>query len=545
MSSTPSSSPPVFPSSMASESNTNEDSLPPQVVSSSWMGSASVVGVLTLLSRFFGLARDAVIANVLGTGASADAFYVAFRIPNLLRRMFAEGNLTLSFVPVFTESLHRSKKEAREVADITFTLMSWVLVLVSILGVLGSGIFVRLTAWGFTEDPDKFALTVLLTRITFPYILLVSLGALTMGILNARKHFAAPALSPILLNLGIILGAWFLSRYTSHPSVGIAWGVLLGGLFQLLVQLPPLIRDGFFPRFNFHFRDPAVKKIFRLMLPAVYGSAVYQFNLLAITFMASFLPTGSVSYLWYADRVIELPLGVFAVSLATVALPTFSDHAAQKNINRLLESLKNTLSLVWVLNIPAALGLAVLAEPVISLLFFRGDFKVTSTVSTAQTLMCFSLGLPFVSASRILSSAFYALQDSKKPVLAANLAVLVNVLAGLLLLKPLGHRGLALGVALGSLSNFCFLILLFRKKMGPLGLKSVAGEIVKIVVAALSMGFGLMLLQHFWNLTYAPWLQRLAYVFALILGGAIFYLMVLILLRAQSVALVWRRIRRV
>src|SRR5262249_26432554 len=271
----------------------------------SMVGRAGIVGVITLFSRIFGFVRDATIAYVLGAHAAADAFYVAFRIPNLLRRLLAEGNLTLSFIPVFTESQRRSRVEAKELVDILFTILLCVNLWLVVAGVLGAAFFVRATALGFTQDPGKFALTVQLTRITFPYLLLVSLGALAMGILNSRKRFAIPAFSPVMLNLGILFGALVLSRRLSVPAVGIAWGVVLGGALQLGIQLPAVAREGFFPKLRFRWRHPAVKKVGRLMLPTLYGSAVYQINLLAITFLASYLPTGSVSYLWYADRVVE------------------------------------------------------------------------------------------------------------------------------------------------------------------------------------------------------------------------------------------------
>lgn len=508
------------------------------------VGRAGMVGAVTLLSRLFGLARDSAIAYVLGTRAAADAFYVAFRIPNLLRRLLAEGNLTMSFVPVFTESLRRSKEEAKEVVDVTFTLLSLLLILVTLAGVFGAGLFVRLTALGFQDDPGKFALTVLLTRITFPYIFLVSLGALAMGILNARKRFLAPAFSPVLLNVGIISGAWLLAGHFSSPSVGIAWGVLIGGVLQLVIQVPALVREGFFPRINFNWRLPAVRKIGRLMLPSVYGSAVYQINLLAITFMASYLPTGSVSYLWYADRVIEFPLGVFAISLATVVLPTLSDHAADKNFSRMKASFRQALATVWLVNIPAAVGLAVLAQPIIALLFYRGGFNQESTRLTAETLQCFALGLPFVSATRITASAFYAVQESRKPVKAANIAVLVNVVAGFALLWPLQHRGLALGVGIGSAANFLMHIYDYRKEVGPLGLKSLLNSILKMILAAGLMAGTLATILHYWDWTFAPMLRRSVFLFSLISAGAAVYFVAVLLLKVEGSEVLLGAIRR-
>lgn len=507
-------------------------------------GQAGLVGALTLLSRIFGLLRDSMIAYVLGTRAAADAFYVAFRIPNLLRRMLAEGNLTLSFVPVFTESLHRSKEEAKEVADITFTILLFLLSLISIAGVLGAVLFVKMTAWGFAGDPEKFALTTSLTRITFPYILLVSIGALFMGILNARKHFAAPAFAPVLMNLGIILGAWLLSPLFSNPSTGIAWGVIVGGVLQLAIQVPPLIRQGFLPRLNFHWKHPAVKKIGRLMLPTLYGSAVYQLNLLAITFLGSFLPTGSISYLWYADRVVEFPLGIFAVSLATVVLPTLSDHAAKKNHGELVKTFRQALSMVWIMNIPAAIGMAVLAKTIVAVLFYRGGFTQESTALTASALRFFVLGLPFVSASRIIASAFYAQQEAKKPVIAANVTVVVNIVAGFLLLGPMQHRGLALAVSLGSVTNFLVLMYLFRKQTGALGLTKLAVSVLKILLAAGIMGGALAAVLHYWDLSFARTLPRMLFLMALISGGALLYALLVLALRIEGADVFLAAMRR-
>ncbi len=458
---------------------------------------AGMVGFYTFLSRIFGLARDTLIAYLLGAKEAADAFYVAFRIPNLLRRLLAEGCLTISFIPVFSEYLKKDKKEAKRVADYTFTLLSLLLFVLTLLGVVFAAFFVKFTAFGFTQDPQKYALTVELTRITFPYIFLVSLGALAMGILNSLKHFSTPAASPILLNVGIILGAFLLRHHTSQPSIALAIGVIMGGTLQILLQIPALVKLGFLPKISWNPQHPGVVKILKLMLPSIYGSAVYQLNLFAITFMASFLHTGSVSYLWYADRVMEFPLGVFAISFATVILPQLSDHAADKNLKQFKASFLEGLRMIYFINFPATVGLIVLANLIIAVLFQHGNFSEHSTLMTSQTLQCFALGLPFVSGTRITSSAFYALQNSKSPVRAANLAVFANIAMGAILLMPLGHKGLALGVAFGSFANFIMQMVDFRKKMGILGLKKLMGEVLKMLAASLGMGMILYLLQPF------------------------------------------------
>jgi len=457
---------------------------------------AGMVGSFTFISRFFGLARDSFIAYLLGTKQAADAFYVAFRIPNLLRRLLAEGNLTISFVPVFTEVNQKNPEEAKRVASATTTLLFLILLFITVLGVVFSATFVQLIAHGFSENPEKFALAASLTRITFPYILLVSLAALAMGILNSLKIFSAPAAAPIFMNLGIIAGGFLLGRSYHNPSYGLAWGVLLGGLLQIAVQIPALLRVGYFPKISFDFSNAYVRRIFKLMLPALYGSAVNQLNLVVITYFASRLE-GAVSYLWYADRVMEFPLGVFAVSFATVILPQLSQHAANKNLTQFKETYVSGLRMIWFVNIPAMVGLIALAQLIIAVLFQHGSFDAVSTQKTAWALQCFAIGLPFISGTRITASAFYSLFDSKSPVMAANLAVVVNLVVGLTLFQFFGHVGLAIGVSCGSLFNFLMHLYDFQKKHIRLNFLELFPFVVKTLLAALGMGLLLYLLQHF------------------------------------------------
>ncbi len=448
---------------------------------------AGTVGFFTLLSRIAGLFRDMAIAYAFGTLASADAFFVAFRIPNLLRRLFAEGALTVSFVPVFTQTLRKSEDEARRVARLSFWLLAAVLVGISILGILTSPWLVKLTAWGFSKDAAKFDLTVRLTRVMFPYILLVSLAAWAMGVLNSLKHFAAPAASSIFMNFGIIAGALVFGAWFDPPVYGLAVGVLVGGVLQMAVNLPPLARRGFLPAPAWQPGHPAVKKIVTMMIPAAYGAAVYQFNVIVITLLASFLPTGSVSYLWYADRVMEFPLGIFAVSLATVILPTLSEHAADGNLKALKESFGFALRLVFFVTVPAAGGLMILADEIIRVLFQNGSFGSDSTDLTARALVFFAAGLPFISGVRVTSNAFYALQDAKTPVRLANWSMLANIVFSLALMRPMGHAGLALAVSLSALVNFALQATAFRKKTGRLGLKKILLGTIRTTLATVVM----------------------------------------------------------
>ena len=300
---------------------------------------AGIVGISTMLSRVFGLIRDIVIAAIFGAGWIYDAFLVAFRIPNLLRRLLGEGSLTVSFIPVFTEYLQkRSKQEALELANIAFTLLSIVLVIISILGVLFSPLIVALNAPGFINTPDQFALAVFLNRLMFPYIFFMSLVALCMGILNSFRHFAAPALSPVVLNISMIIAALCFRSFFAQPITALAIGVMIGGFLQLAMQWPFLVKFGVKFKFRVNLHHPGIKQITILLLPAIFAAAVNTINVIIGQILASFLPKGSVSYLYYADRIMELPLGIFAIAIGTATLPSFSRHVANENLEELKSS---------------------------------------------------------------------------------------------------------------------------------------------------------------------------------------------------------------
>ena len=314
---------------------------------------AGVVGIATMLSRVFGLIRDTIVAGFFGAGLMTDAFFVAFRIPNLLRRLLAEGSLTVSFVPVFTEYLrNKTREEALELADIAFTALSILLVVVSLAGVLFSPLIVTVMAPGFVKTPAQYDLAVFLTRLMFPYIFLISLVALCMGILNSLRHFAAPALSPVVLNIAMILAALTLRDCFQEPIVALAVGVMAGGVLQLAMQWPFLIRMGVRLKPNFRFRHPGVKRIGLLMLPAAFGAAIYQINIFIGTILASLLPTGSVSYLYYADRIVELPLGVFAIAVGTATLPSFSEQVALGKMEEWKRTIAFSLRLILFITVP-------------------------------------------------------------------------------------------------------------------------------------------------------------------------------------------------
>jgi putative peptidoglycan lipid II flippase len=450
---------------------------------------AGVVGFFTLLSRILGLVRDIVVAGFFGAGMAADAFFVAFRIPNLLRRLFAEGSLTIAFIPVFTEYLSRKGKEdAFHLARVVLTLLSLILALVTLLGIILSPWIVRIQAYGFGGSGLKYDLTVLLTRITFPYIFFISLVALFMGILNSLRHFAAPAAAPILLNVGIIASTLWISPHCSQPVIGVAVGVLIGGVMQLALQLPWVLRQGIslIPRWMPD--HPAVKRIGWLMVPAIFGSAIYQFNQFMGTLLASLLAEGSVSWLYYADRLVQFPLGVFAIAISTAALPSLSRQAAGKDIDDFKETLGHALRLVFFITIPSMTGLIALGRPIVQVFFERGAFDAFSTSMTAIALLNYSLGLWAFSGIRVMVSAFYALQDTKTPVMAAAVALAANLLLSLLLMGPLRHGGLALALSLASSLQFCLLMFLFRRRADTLDLRPVLVSAGKSLFASAVMG---------------------------------------------------------
>ncbi|MEK7782976.1 MAG: murein biosynthesis integral membrane protein MurJ, partial [Candidatus Binatota bacterium] len=458
---------------------------------------AGVVSFFTLLSRLAGLLRDMVIGYLFGAQGTADAFFVAFRIPNLLRRLTAEGALTAGFIPVFTDYLtNQGKAEAMRVARIVFTFLGLFLAVLTLLGMFFAAPLTQLFAPGFLADRGKFGLTVFLTRLMFPYVFFVSLVALAMGVLNSLRHFMAPALSPVLLNLSIICCAILFAPWMEIPVISLAYGVLLGGVAQLLLQLPYLSRQGFTYSPDFHFKDPVLKRLLFLMGPTFFGAAVYQINVLVSTIFASMLPEGSVSYLYYADRLLQFPLGIFAVALGTAALPSFSSLVAKKEYDELNLGLSYSLRLVNFISLPAALGLMTVSVPIFSLLFQRGAFDANATLGTAQALIYFSFGLWGFSGTKLVVPVFYAMEDMKTPVWVAFWSFILNLFSSLILmgeiaagpdanvlartvavisqnvgLFSLGHGGLALATSISATFNFLVLLFILSRRLGrfPLG----------------------------------------------------------------------------
>ena len=449
---------------------------------------AGVVGAATLLSRIFGYVRDMVLASFFGAGMAADAFIAAFRIPNLLRRLFGEGSLSIAFVPVFTDTMVKGDREdGLRLAVSALKLLLVCLSVIAVIGVVAAPLIIRLVAPGFALSPEKMALTVTLTRVMFPYVILIGLVALCMGILNVLGHFAAPAIAPVLLNLSMIGAVITVSRFSDSQTVrimGLAGGVLLGGLLQLALQVPFLVKHGvrFWKRSGLW--HPGMKTVGILMLPTIFGAAVYQINILVGTLLASLLPGGSVSYLYYADRLVQFPLGIFAQAAATAVLPSLSRQAANGDHAGMGDTFGHAMSLVLFITIPAMVGLIVLREPIVALLFKHGAFDDQTTRLTSDALLYYALGLWAFSAVRIVVSTFYAMQDTRTPVKTATVSIAANILLGIALMGPMKHCGLALATSLASMVNLVLLVAVLRKKLGVIRWRLIFSSCLKTLAAS-------------------------------------------------------------
>ncbi len=486
---------------------------------------AGVVGGATLLSRIFGFLRDMIVAQLFGAGASTDAFFVAFRIPNLLRRLVGEGSLTVSFIPVYSVYLNQnSEEESAGFLNASFTVLAFFLMLLSLLGVLFSPWIVKAMAYGFSQEPEKLRLTVFLTRVMFPYIFFIGLVAWAMGVLNTRKHFTGPALAPVLLNISIIACALGFYGVFADPILAVAIGVLLGGAAQFLFQIPFLRQRGISLRLRFDLSHPGVRQIGALMAPSILGLAVTQLNVIINTFLASYLPEGSVSYLYYADRLLEFPMGIFAISIATAVLPPLAEEAAKGRLEEVKETLSFALRLTLFVILPAMAGLIALGTPILNVLFQRGAFTALSTERTSQALFCYALGLPAFAGVRIIAPVFYSLQDTRTPVKVAFLSLIANAALGVVLMGPLKHGGLALATSLAAVVNFALLAVLLRRKIGPLGARRILRSAGKNVAASLFMALVAyeISIAGRWQTPGLTW-EKMALLCAALAGGILVY----------------------
>lgn len=507
---------------------------------------AGVVGLATLASRVGGFVRDLVIAYFFGAGPAADAFFVAFRIPNLLRRLFAEGTLTIAFIPVFTEVLaQKGKQEALLLARSTYGLLALILLVVCALGMTFSPQVVHVMAPGFVPGHPAREIAVLLTRWCFPYIFFVSLAALSAGVLNSMDHFFAPAASPVLLNLCLILSPALLAARLDPPVLSLGVGVILGGAAQLMLQVPFLRARGVSLLPGWDLRNPHLRRILRLIGPAVFGAAVYQVTVAMNTILASYLPKGSVSFLYYADRLIEFPLGIFAIAVSTAILPSLSRQASQGDHQALKQTMAYGLRLTMFINLPAMVGLIVLAEPLVLLLFTRGQFDLHSARATAHALVGYGLGLWAFAAVRSVLPAFYALKDTTTPVKVAGFCLIINLGVSLVLMRPLLHVGLALATTVSGAVNFLVLLWYLRQRLGPLGGRELLHSSLRVALASAVMGLAV------WLVAYGPdwgqsggYLRRAVRPLAGMGVGAVVYLLTARLLGLKELGEIWRVVRR-
>ena len=451
------------------------------------------VSAMTFLSRITGLVREIIGFDLFGASAAMDAFQVAWRIPNLLRRLFAEGAFSQAFMPVFAEYKNkRSEMETKLLADRMASVLALTLFAVTLLGVIAAPVLVYGTASGFAENPEKFALTTLLVRITFPYIFFISLVALAAGILNSFGAFKTPAFTPVLLNLAVIACALLLAPHVDPPILALAWGTLLGGVVQLAFQIPALRRINLLPRISlsgWKFRkDEGVGRVLKLMAPAVLGVSVAQISLLLNTQIASFLQTGSVAWLTAADRLMEFPSAMLGVALSTVLLPSLVKHHAEENATEYSRLLDWGLRLTLLLTLPAAVALALLATPLIATIFQHGEFRAQDVLMTRTALVAYSVGLTGIILVKILAPGFYARQNIKTPVKIAIFTLLVTQLFNLVFVPLYQHAGLALSIGLGACVNAGLLYFFMRKQHIFVPQPDWLAFLLKIAVALYLMG---------------------------------------------------------
>lgn len=508
--------------------------------------SASVVGGATLLSRILGLIRDVLILKMFGRGLT-DAFYAAFRLPNTLRYLMGEGALSAAFIPVFSDYLHRkSWRECWELATAVLLCLLIVASAVTLVGVIFAPWIVRVALAGFSSNPEKFRLTVSLSRWLFPYLIFVSLMALCMGILNSLKHFMVPALAQAAFNLVIIITAIFLApRWGARGEeriFALAVGVLVGGAVQLAMQFPVLRSSGFSFVVGRVWTHPEIRRIFRLIVPALAGLAVYHVNLLVDNLFASFLAEGSITYLYAANRLIQFPIGTFVIGISTVAFPMMAGYAVSGDMRKLKEAMNYALRLAIFITIPAGVGLMVLGKPIIRLIYERGEFLMEhSTDPTYWAVLFYSVGVCAFGGVSIVVRCFYSLEDTRTPVKVGCVALCSNIALDYLLMKPLAHGGLALATSLSSFLNVTVLLWLLRVKIGPLGLRAVGITVLKTCAATLVMA--IVSWAVWWRVAAAAPGDHLGgkvlVVFVPLLAGVLGYVVTALLLGSHELRELW------
>jgi putative peptidoglycan lipid II flippase len=509
-------------------------------------GAAGLMSIATFISRILGYVKDMILARFFGATGIADTFFVAFRVPNLLRELFAEGAMSSAFIPVLTEyQTKHGIEEARKLVRITFTFIIMSVGLICIVGIIFAPAIVTAIAPGFFDMPEKFSLTVLLTRVMFPFLLFISLAALVMGALNIRHVFFIPSLAPAMLNISIIVAVILFASMAEQPIVVVAIGVAAGGFIQFAFQLPSFFKSGYSLTPEYDFRHTGLKKMSILVMPATMGMAVAQINIFVSTILASYLPEGSITYLYYSMRLIQFPIGIFGVAMGMAVLPTLSEHAVKGDFDRLRDDFSFALRLLFFITIPAMAGLIALREPIVNILFQRGRFDYIATVGTAQALLFYSLGIWSIVGVRVVTASFYSMQDTRTPVKVAVIALAANVIFSIILMKPLKHSGLAFANAIASGVNFTLLFFFLRRKLKRVDAKRIFRSFIKAAFASSIMGLmGWMLLHgELWQI-HGGTLNKVFY-----LGGTValcigIYLFLSYLLKSEEFSYVIKMVKQ-
>ncbi|HMK49669.1 MAG TPA: murein biosynthesis integral membrane protein MurJ [Thermodesulfovibrionales bacterium] len=506
---------------------------------------AGLMSVATLISRILGYVRDMIFALYFGATGISDTFFAAFRIPNLLRELFAEGSMSAAFIPVLTEYRKKyGEEEATGLVKTTFTFILVVVGLVCLVGIICSPAIVSVIAPGFLAFPEKFSLTVLLTRIMFPFLLFISLAALVMGALNTKRVFFIPALAPAMLNVTLIVSIVLFESNSEHPITAAAIGVLAGGFVQFAFQLPSFFKNGFHLGIKMNFNHPGLKRMSILLIPATLALAVNQINIVVSNILASYLQPGSITYLFYSMRLVQFPIGIFGVAMGTAILPTLSEHAVKGDYEKLAEDFSFALRLLFFITIPAMAGLIALREPLVNVLFQRGRFDYSATAGTAEALLFYSLGIWSVVGVRVITAGFYSLQDTRTPVKIAVVAMISNIVFSILLMNPLKHSGLAFANSLASGINFILLIFFFRKRLKRIGGRVILSSFIKTASASAVMGLAgmLMLRGELWKMD-GHILTKTLYMAAAIICCAFVYGLLSYILKSEELSFILRMMR--
>jgi len=478
----------------------------------------------TLLSRILGFVRDILLARVLGAGLLADAFFVAFKLPNFFRRMFAEGTLTVALVPVLADERQHSEEAAHDFLNALAGLLLLTLLVFTILGMLFMPYILMVFAPGFHDEPQRWQQTLILARWMFPYMAMISLTAMAWAVLNTYRRFAVAAASPALLNISLIFTAIVLAPSFDNPALALALGVLGGGALQLGLQFPALKRIGWLPKPGWNFKSPPVVRTLKLFGPAVIGVAAVQINILVGTILATLLPVGAVSYLYYSDRIVQLPLALFGIAMGTALLPTLSAHFSKHQTQAALDALRQGLSWLTWITLPAMLGLLLLAEPIIITLFEHGRFTHIASMATAHALQAYALGLMAFCWSRVLSTVCYAGQDAKTPMRYAAISVAANIVLAIILMRsPLGYVGLALATSLASMINTALLLAHIRKKYTRIFDKTDLSRMIRAMLACIPLLLYLLAMKYFWAFPAHAHIVQIIWLGCAVAGGILIF----------------------